>query len=167
MNKLPLAKRAQILELLCEGMSMRSIERIVGCSINTIDKLLQGAGEAALEYHDKHVRGVKASRIQCDEIWAFCYAKQKNVAEAKRQDLAYGDVWTWTAIDGPTKLLISYLVGGRDSEYAMAFMDDLRSRLANRVQLTSDGHKAYLEAVVGGMATPSALAVSNLIQTCF
>src|SRR5580704_14047412 len=147
MNKLPLAKRAQILTLLCEGMSMRSIERTVGCSINTIDKLLQDAGEAALEYHDKHVRGVKATRIQCDEIWAFCYAKQKNVAEAKRQDLAYGDVWTWTAIDGPTKLLISYLVGGRDSEYAMGLMDDLRGRLANRVQLTTDGHKAYLNAV--------------------
>ena len=150
MNKLPLAKRAQILTLLCEGMSMRSIERVVGCSINTIDKLLQDAGEAAAEYHDKHVRNVKATRIQCDEIWAFCYAKQKNVAEVKRKDLAYGDVWTWTAIDGPTKLLISYLVGGRDSEYAMGLMDDLRDRLANRVQLTTDGHKAYLGAEAFG-----------------
>jgi IS1 family transposase len=147
MNKLPLAKRAQILTLLCEGMSMRSIERTVGCSINTIDKLLQDAGDAAAAYHDKHVRGVKATKVQCDEVWSFCCAKQKNVADAKRKDMAYGDVWTWTAIDGPTKLLISYLVGGRDGEYAMWLMDDLRSRLANRVQLTTDGHKAYLNAV--------------------
>jgi len=147
MNKLSLAKRAQILTLLCEGMSMRSIGRTVGCSINTIDKLLQDAGDAAAAYHDKRVRGVKATKVQCDEVWSFCYAKQKNVADAKRKDMAYGDVWTWTAIDGPTKLLISYLVGGRDGEYAMWLMDDLRSRLANRVQLTTDGHKAYLNAV--------------------
>jgi transposase len=115
MNKLPLAKRAQILELLCEGMSMRSIERIVGCSINTIDKLLQDAGEAALEYHDKHVRGVKAQRVQCDEIWSFVGAKQKNVpASSRAGDPTAGDCWTWTAIDADSKLLVSYLVGGRD-----------------------------------------------------
>jgi IS1 family transposase len=148
MNKLPLAKRAQILTLLCEGVSMRSIERIVGCSINTVDKLLREAGEAALAYHDKAVRGVKAQRIQCDEIWSFVGAKQKNVADSKRAgDPTAGDCWTWTAIDADSKLLVSYQVGGRDAEYALMLMDDLRGRLANRVQLTTDGHKAYLSAV--------------------
>jgi IS1 family transposase len=93
------------------------------------------------------LRGVQATRIQCDEIWAFCYSKQKNVAAAKRQDLAYGDVWTWTALEASSKLLISYMIGGRDSDYAMGLMDDLRQRIVNRVQLTTDGHKAYLNAV--------------------
>ena len=148
MNKLPPAKRAQVLTLLCEGVSMRSIERIVGCSINTVDKLLRDAGEAALAYHDKAVRGVKAKRIQCDEIWSFVGAKQKNVAGSKRAgDPTAGDCWTWTAIEADTKLLVSYQVGGRDAEYALMLMDDLRGRLANRVQLTTDGHKAYLQAV--------------------
>ncbi len=143
MNKLPLAKRAQVLTLLCEGVSMRSIERIVGCSINTVDKLLQDAGEAALAYHDKAIRGVKATRIQCDEIWSFVGAKQKNVAGSKRAgDPTAGDCWTWTAIEAETKLLISYTVGGRDAEFALMLMDDLRGRLANRVQLTTDGHRA-------------------------
>ena len=148
MNKLPLAKRAQVLTLLCEGVSMRSIERIVGCSINTVDKLLRDAGEAAMAYHDKAMRDVKATRIQCDEIWSFVGAKQKNVAGSKRAgDPTAGDCWTWTAIEAETKLLISYQVGGRDAEYALMLMDDLRGRLANRVQLTTDGHAAYLSAV--------------------
>ena len=95
------------------------------------------------------MQGVKASRVQCDEIWSFCYAKKKNVKTAKDAPEGAGDVWTWTAIDADTKLIVSYLVGGRDSEYAMEFMDDLRSQLSNRVQLTTDGHKAYLEAVEG------------------
>src|SRR3954447_26142112 len=148
MNKLTIAKRTQILTLLCEGVSMRSIERIVGCSINTVDKLLQDAGEAALAYHDKAVRSVKAPRIQCDEIWSFIGGKQKNVADSKRAgDPTAGDCWTWTAIDADSKLLVLYQVGGRDAEYALMLMDDLRGRLANRVQLTTDGHKAYLSAV--------------------
>ena len=148
MNKLPVAKRAQILTLLCEGMSMRSIERTVGCSINTVDKLLRAAGEAAMAYHDKAVRGVKAQRVQCDEIWSFVHAKAKNAPKSKRaDDPTIGDCWTWTAIDADSKLLISYQVGGRDAEYALMLMDDLRGRLANRVQLTTDGHKAYLSAV--------------------
>ena len=148
MNKLPLAKRAQVLTLLCEGVSMRSIERIVGCSINTVDKLLREAGEVALTHHDKAVRGVKAQRIQCDEIWSFVAAKQKNVATSYRAgDPTAGDCWTWTAIDADSKLLVSYMVGGRDAEFASMLMDDLRGRLANRVQLTTDGHKAYLSAV--------------------
>jgi IS1 family transposase len=148
MNKLPLAKRGQILTLLCEGSSMRSIERIVGCSINTIDKLLRDTGEVALAYHDEHVRGVRAQRIQCDEIWSFVDAKAKNAPKSSRAgDPTIGDCWTWTAIDADRKLLLSYLVGGRDAEFALMLIDDLRGRLANRVQLTTDGHKAYLQAV--------------------
>jgi IS1 family transposase len=148
MNKLPLVKRVQILAMLCEGSSMRSISRVADVSINTVDKLLCDAGEAALAYHDRAVRGVKAQRIQCDEIWSFVGAKQKNVAGSKRAgDPTAGDCWTWTAIDADSKLLVSYQVGGRDAEYALMLMDDLRGRLANRVQLTTDGHKAYLGAV--------------------
>lgn len=147
MNKLPLAKRAQILSMLVEGMSMRSVSRIADVSINTVTKLLVDAGEACAAYHDETVRNVKAAKVQCDEIWSFCYAKQKNVSKAKAAPEEAGDVWTWTAIDADSKLIISYLVGGRDGEYALAFMDDVRGRLANRVQLTTDGHKAYLEAV--------------------
>jgi IS1 family transposase len=147
MNKLPVAKRVQILSMLCEGSSMRAITRVTGVSLNTVTKLLVDAGKACDAYHDEHVRGVKATRIQCDEVWAFCYSKQKNVAGAKAAPEGAGDVWTWTALDASSKLLVSYMVGGRDSEYAMALMDDLRGRLANRVQLTTDGHRAYLQAV--------------------
>jgi IS1 family transposase len=149
MNKLPLAKRVQILSMLCEGSSMRSISRVADVSINTVSKLLVDAGKACAIFHDEKVRGVKARRVQVDEIWSFTYAKQKNVAAAKAAPEEAGDTWTWTAIDAESKLIVSWLVGGRDSEYAMAFMDDLAGRLANRVQLTSDGHKAYLEAVEG------------------
>lgn len=147
MNKLDAHRRTQILTLLCEGMSLRAISRTVDVSINTVTKLLEDAGAACAAYHDEHVRNVKARRIQCDEIWSFTYAKQKNVEKAKDAPEGAGDTWTWTAIEADTKLLVSYLVGGRDGEYALAFIDDLRSRLANRVQLTTDGHKAYLEAV--------------------
>ena len=147
MNKLPLAKRVQILSMLVEGSSMRSISRVADVSINTVSKTLIDAGRACIAFHDKNVRGVKAKRVQVDEIWSFTYAKQKNVARAKRRDLAYGDTWTWTAIEADSKLLISWLVGARDSEYALAFIDDLRQRVTNRVQLTSDGQKPYLEAV--------------------
>jgi IS1 family transposase len=104
-------------------------------------------------FHDAKVRDVKARRVQVDEIWSFTYAKQKNVATAKRQDLAYGDTWTWTAIEADSKLIISWLVGGRDGDYAMGLMDDLRSRVANRIQLTSDGHRAYLDAVEGAFGS--------------
>jgi IS1 family transposase len=153
MNKLPLQIRVQILSMLCEGASMRSISRIADVSVNTVVKLLIDAGKACSAYHDQKVRGVKAKRVQVDEIWSFTYAKQKNVAKAKAAPAAAGDTWTWTAIEGDTKLLVSWLVGGRDSDYAMGFMDDLRSRLANRVQLTSDGHRAYLEAVEGAFGS--------------
>ena len=149
MKKLLPTDRARILHLLCEGSSIRAVTRLTGASKNTVIKLMINAGKACAAYHDEHVRAVKAHRVQCDEIWSFLYSKQKNVVTAKRKDLAYGDVWTWTAIDADSKLIISYLVGGRDSDYAIALMDDLRSRLVDRVQLITDGHKAYLEAIGG------------------
>ena len=126
---------------------MRSISRIVDVSINTVTKLLCEAGQAALHHHAENVQNVTASRIQCDEIWSFCYAKAKNVSAAKAAPNGAGDVWTWTALDSDSKLIVTYLVGGRDADCALLFMDDLRARLANRVQLTTDGHKAYLSAV--------------------
>jgi IS1 family transposase len=126
---------------------MRSITRVADVSLNTVTKLLIDAGKACAAFHDEKVRNVTATRIQCDEIWAFCYSKQKNVAGAKAAPQGAGDVWTWTAIDGGHKMIVSYLVGDRDGEHALALMDDLRSRLANRVQLTTDGLKAYLQAV--------------------
>src|SRR4029077_13505216 len=126
---------------------MRAITRITGASLNTVTKLLIDAGKACDAYHNDHVRGVKATQVQCDEIWAFCYSKQKNVATAKAAPEGAGDVWTWTALEASNKMIVSYLVGGRDGDHALALMDDLRQRLANRVQLTTDGHRAYLNAV--------------------
>ena len=149
MNKLDLATRCQILSMLCEGSSMRSISRITGVSINTVTKLLVDAGEACAAYHYANVRGVKAKRVQADEIWSFCYAKEKNVASAKAAVVDAGDVWTWTAIDADSKLMISYMVGGRDAEVAAFFMDDVADRLDGRVQLTTDGNRTYLDAVAG------------------
>jgi IS1 family transposase len=149
MNKLPIATRIQILSMLCEGSSMRSISRITGVSINTVTKLLEDAGEVCAAFHDEHVRGVKAKRVQVDEIWSFTYAKAKNVPTAKAAPDGAGDTWTWTALEADTKLIVSFFVGGRDGDCAQWFMDDVASRLATRVQMTSDGHKAYLEAVEG------------------
>lgn len=147
MNKLTLAKRIQILSMLVEGSSMRSISRVADVSINTVTKLLVDAGKACEGFHHKQVKEVKASRVQCDEIWSFCYAKAKNVGTAKSAPEEAGDVWTWTALDSDSKMIISWLVGGRDAGYATEFIGDLKDRLSNRVQLTTDGHKAYLEAV--------------------
>jgi IS1 family transposase len=149
MNKLPTAKRAQILHMLVEGSSMRSISRVCDVSFNTIAKLLEEAGAVCEAFHDEKVRGVRSRRVQCDEIWAFCYAKAKNVETAKSAPEGAGDVWTWTGIDADTKLIISWLVGDRDADYANAFMNDVASRLTTRVQLTTDGLKSYLEAVEG------------------
>jgi IS1 family transposase len=149
MNKLSIKARAQMLNMLCEGASMRSVSRLADVSINTVAKLLIDAGKYCAAFHDDNVKGVEAKRIQCDEIWSFTYAKAKNVAKAKSAPDNAGDTWTWTGIEAETKLIVSWLVGGRDGEYAMAFMDDLRSRIVNRVQLTTDGHKAYLQAVEG------------------
>jgi len=148
-NKLPLATRVQILSMLCEGSSMRSISRVADVSINTVAKLLAEAGEACIAHHDETVRGVKAKRVQCDEIWSFVYAKKKNVEAAKAAPEGAGDAWTWTAIDADSKLILSYFVGGRDAASAHTFMQDVADRLATRVQLTTDAHKAYLDAIEG------------------
>ena len=147
MNKLGIKTRVTILNMLVEGSSMRSISRITGVSINTVTKLLEDAGKACATYHDVTVRNVKAAQVQCDEIWSFCYAKDKNVAEAKAAPNGAGDVWTWTAIDRDSKMILAFEVGDRSAETAREFMFDLAGRLANRVQLTTDGYGAYLKAV--------------------
>jgi IS1 family transposase len=147
MKKLPAADRAHIIHLLCEGSSIRAVTRLTGASKNTVIKLMIDAGRACAIYHDEHVRGLTAKRVQVDEIWSFTYAKQKNVAEAKAAPYGAGDTWTWTAVDADSKLIISWFVGDRDSECATWFMKDVARRLANKVQLTSDGHRAYLDAV--------------------
>lgn len=144
MNVLPLAKRAQILGLLVEGNSLRATARLMDCSLNTVTKLLVDVGMACAEYQNKTLVNLPCKRVQCDEIWSFVGAKQKNV---KQGAAGYGDVWTWTAICADTKLITSWMVGSRDGEAAAAFVADLAPRLANRVQLTTDGHKAYLQAV--------------------
>ena len=149
MNKLPPEKRAQVLAMLCEGSSMQSIARVLNVSYKTILKLLKDAGEACVAYHYETVRNVASKRVQCDEIWSFCYAKQKNVAKAKAAPAGAGNVWTWTALDANSKMILSWMVGDRGAETANYFMDDLASRLANPVQLTTDGHHVYLDAVAG------------------
>lgn len=126
---------------------MRSVSRVCDVSINTVSKLLVDAGEVCAAYHDQYVRGLQSKRVQCDEIWSFCYAKNKNVRDAKSPVDGAGDVWTWTALDADSKMIVSWCVGRRDAEAAYLLMEDLRSRLKTRVQLTTDGHKAYLEAV--------------------
>ena len=147
MNKLSVTKRAQILTLLVEGMSLRAISRATDASINTISTLLVDAGEACAAYHDETVRQVRAKRVQVDEIWSFTYAKQKNVARAKAAPDGAGDTWTWTAIDADSKLVVSWMVGPRDAGSAYTMMHDLADRMATRVQLTSDGFQAYVGAV--------------------
>ena len=147
MNQLDRKARAQILGMMVEGVSMQSITRLTGASKNTVAKLLKDAGEACIAYHDEQVRNVKAKHVQCDEIWSFCAMKEKNVPKAKRGTFGLGDVYTWTGIDSESKLILSWLVGKRDAKYAKAFVSDLAERLAGRVQLTTDGHKAYLSAV--------------------
>ena len=147
MNKLPLEKRVQILAMLVEGSSMRSVSRVCGVSINTVTKLLVDAGTACAEYHDQRVRNVTAKAVQCDEIWAFNYAKRKNVKFAKSAPEGAGDIWTWTALDANSKLIVSWHVGDRSQDTGIAFMGDLKARLANKVQLTTDGHKVYMKAV--------------------
>jgi len=149
MNQLPHAKRVLILNMLVEGSSMQSISRVADVSINTVTKLLTDAGEACEAFHDATMRGVKAKRVQCDEIWSFVYAKAKNVATAKKAPEGAGDCWTWTALEADTKLMIAWAVGKRDADYANAFMQDVADRLATRIQLTTDGHGPYLQAVEG------------------
>ena len=144
---MPTEKRALILELLIEGNSMRATSRLAKVSINTVTKLLVDAGEACAAYHDEAVRNVKVQRVECDEIWSFWYAKEKNVAKAKAAPHGAGDVWTWTALDADSKMILSYEIGDRSAETAYDFMLDLQRRVVGHLQLTTDGHSPYLQAV--------------------
>ncbi len=145
MNKLSTEKRVQILSCLVEGNSLRATARMCDVAFNTVLKFVPEIGDACDEYQDKVFHDLKCQRIQCDEIWSFCYAKEKNVPEEHRGEFGYGDIWTWVALDADTKLVPSFCVGNRDAKTAKIFMDDLASRLANRVQLTTDGYKIYLQ----------------------
>lgn len=147
MNKLSTEKRVRIVSALVEGNSIRATGRMVGVNKDTVLKLLVDLGCACSNYQDKALRNLPCKRIQVDEIWAFVYAKEKNIPEGMKGAPGVGDVWTWTAIDAETKLVPSWLIGSRDSGAAKVFIMDLASRLASRVQLTSDGHKPYLQAV--------------------
>ena len=149
MNKLDLKSRARILACLVEGNSIRATVRMTGAAKNTVVKLLADVGAACAAYQDKALRNLPCKRLQCDEIWSFVYAKAKNVPTAKAAPEGAGDAWTWTAIDADTKLVAAWMIGPRDSGVAYDFMQDLAGRLTNRVQLTTDGLKAYLEAVEG------------------
>jgi len=147
MNQLGTEKRAAIVRCLVDGVSIRGTCRITGAAKNTVVKLLVELGQACEAFHDRAVRGLHCQRIQCDEIWNFCYAKEKNVPDGLRGTLGYGDVWTWVALDAETKLTLSWTVGRRDAAFAEQFMLDVAGRVLNRVQLTTDGLKAYLDAV--------------------
>ena len=147
MNKLSPERRAQVISALVEGNSIRATCRMTSTAKGTVLKLLADVGEVCRDYQDKHVRKLTSRRIQCDEIWAFCHAKEKNVPEEKKGQFGYGDVWTWTAIDADSKLVISWCIGGRDSYTGLAFMQDVARRVSQRVQLTTDGHKVYLNAI--------------------
>ncbi len=146
-NRLSTDRRARIVGCLVEGMSIRATVRVTGAAKNTVTKLLVDLGQACSEYQDAALTNLPSTRIECDEIWSFCHSKAKNVPAEHEGEFGYGDVWTWTAICADTKLVPSWLIGDRSGETAEIFMRDLASRLANRVQLTTDGHRAYLQAV--------------------
>jgi IS1 family transposase len=145
--KLATAQRAQILTMLCEGVSMRATSPMCDVSINTVTKLLEDAGEVCLDLHDELVRNVKSKRVEVDELWSFVHTKAKNLPKAKSQSVEYGDCWTWTAIDGDSKLMISYLAGQRTAVSAEAFTRDIASRVSDRIQITSDGFPAYTPSI--------------------
>jgi IS1 family transposase len=146
MNTLTNDERIRVIAALVEGNSIRSTSRMTGVARNTVTKLLVDLGEACMAFHDKHVRNVRVRRLQCDEIWAYVGAKAKNVS-AEKKEIGWGDIWTWVGLDAGTKLVVSYLVGGRGAGWAHDFMQDCARRIKGRVQVTTDGHKAYLEAV--------------------
>jgi IS1 family transposase len=147
MNKLNIEKRTQIISALVEGNSINATCRMTDTAKHTVLKLLQDIGLACLKYHDTQLNNLPCKHIQVDEIWSFCYAKQANVPEKHNGEFGYGDVWTFTAIDADTKLVASYMIGLRNAECATAFINDLKSRLASRIQLTSDGHRVYADAI--------------------
>jgi len=147
MNRLDPEKRIEAIAALVEGNSIRAVSRMTGIDRGTITNMLVALGAACAEYQDKALRNLPCQRIQCDEIWAFCYAKDKNVPVSKQGQFGFGSIWTWTALDADTKLIASWMVGTRDTNAAHEFIQDLAGRLRHRVQLTTDGHKPYLEAV--------------------
>jgi IS1 family transposase len=147
MNKLSIERRSRILACLCEGLSVRATCRLLDCSKDAVLKLIVDAGEACEAFHHTRVQGLTSQRVQVDEVWSFVHAKAKNVPQEKRGEFGFGDVWTWTAIDADSKLMIGFHLGRRDAQAAHTFMNDVAGRLANRVQLTSDGNHAYLSAV--------------------
>jgi len=159
MNKLTKQKRAQVVAALVEGASINGVERMTGVTKQTILRLIADLGTACALYQDEKLRNLPCKRVQADEVWAFCYAKDKNLPEELKGKLGYGSVWTWTAICADTKLMISWLVGERSAPYANKFMQDVASRLAHRVQLTTDGHRPYLEAVNGAFGSEIDFAV--------
>src|SRR5574340_221690 len=161
MNRLTRQKQAQIISALIEGNSIRATSRMFGVSKDTVLKLQVEAGYRSADYQDKTFHGLSCKRIQCDEVWAFCYAKGKNVPADKQGKFGYGDVWTWTAIDADTKLIPSFTVGNRDAQTARLFIDDLASRLAKRVQLTTDGLRVYLTAVQNSFGSEVDYAMLN------
>lgn len=146
MNRLDTAKRVQVVSALIEGMSINGIVRMTGVAKHTVLKLLEDIGCACAAYHHRHVRRIRVRRLQCDEIWAFCGAKAKNIT-LEQKAAGWGDVWTWTGIDADTKLIVSYLVGGRTTGWATDFMEDCRERIIGNPQITTDAHKPYLKAV--------------------
>jgi IS1 family transposase len=147
MNRLPIEKRVQVISALVEGNSLRSVVRMTGVALNTIQKLLADLGNACLQYQDKAMRNLTCKHIQCDEIWQFCYAKDKNVPADKQGQFGYGSVWTWVALDADTKLVPTWCMGTRGTGTAFEFIHDLAERLSHRTQLTTDGHRVYLEAI--------------------
>src|SRR5258706_9519764 len=144
MNRLSLQDRTRIIGCLVEGASMRAASRLVDVSINTVTKLLIDVGAACWLYQDATMRNLPCKRIQADEIWSFCYAKEKNVPKAHKGELGYGDIYTWVALDADSKLVVTWLAGRRDEDFARSFIGDLAGRLANRVQITTDRHSPYL-----------------------
>jgi IS1 family transposase len=147
MNKLTRSKRSQVVSALVEGNSLRAVSRMTGVSKVTILKLLADLGRACADYQDKALHSLPCKRVQCDEIWSFCYAKDKNVPADRRGKFGFGDIWTWVALCADTKLVVTWAIGTRGAGTANEFMNDLAGRLAHRVQLTTDGHRVYLEAV--------------------
>lgn len=164
MNRLPVEKRAQILGMLTEGNSLRATSRIVGCSINTVSKLLTDLGQACAEYQDRTLRDLPCKTIEADEIWSFCYSKQRNVPEEHRGEFGYGDVWTWVALDADSKLAVSWLVGERNLGSCWTFIEDLKDRVSDRIQLSTDAHQTY-RGVVGLVFNKDEVDWAQLIKT--
>jgi IS1 family transposase len=164
MNRIKNETRVLIVKALVDGVGVNATCRLTGAAKHTVLKLLRELGDACAKYHDEHVRNLKTRKVQCDEIWSFCYAKQKNVPDNLKGVFGYGDVWTWTALDSESKLIISYMLGLRDGGYATEFMNDVADRLTNRVQLTTDGLKAYLEAVEDAFGGSVGVDYAQLIK---